>query len=31
VECPADQLAWFVEDLLTRDVEQLPGRYQLLG
>jgi hypothetical protein len=30
-ECPGDQLTRFVEDLLTQDVEQLPGRYQLLG
>jgi hypothetical protein len=30
-DCPADQLVWFVEDLLTRDVEHLPGRYRLLG
>lgn len=31
VACPPDQLVRFVEDLLTRDVEQLPGSYQLLG
>jgi hypothetical protein len=30
-ECAAEQLVRFVEDLLTRDVEQLPGRWQLLG
>jgi hypothetical protein len=31
VGCPADEPVRFVADLLTRDVEQLPGRYQLLG
>jgi hypothetical protein len=31
MDCPGENLVWFVEDLLTRDVEHLPGRYQLLG
>lgn len=31
LDCASDQLVFFVEHLLTREVEHLTGRYRLLG
>ena len=31
LECPADELVFFIEDLLTRDDEHLAARHRLLG